>query len=246
MMSESSRLPVTFAAFACSAFSTLPRSGRIACVFRSRPCFAEPPAESPSTMKSSEREGSVDEQSASLPGRFSRCDTAVLRVTSRAAARRSRNAVHVRAHVLVGRLGPHERELEPGLALAREVERASRRGVAALLNDVREPVRKAPFVSELVAPRRLLGLVEENDAEATMEVRLGLEALADLPGVEGELPEDLGVRPEAHRRARPAHFLAARDLLDLRRRLATGIRLPPFVPVPFDRDGHLRRERADD
>src|ERR1039457_631298 len=91
------------------------------------------------------------------------------------AARRSRNAVHVRAHVLVGRLGPHERELEPGLALAREVERASRRAVAALLNDVREPVRKAPFVSELVAPRRLLGLVEENDAEAAMEVRLGLE-----------------------------------------------------------------------
>ncbi len=89
-MSLSSRLPVTFAAFACSAFRTLPRSGRIACVRRSRPCFAEPPAESPSTMKSSDEPGSVEEQSASLPGRFSRCETAVLRATCCAARLASR------------------------------------------------------------------------------------------------------------------------------------------------------------
>ena len=53
------------------AFSTLrilPRSGRTACVLRSRPCLAEPPAESPSTMKISASDGSLTEQSASLPG----------------------------------------------------------------------------------------------------------------------------------------------------------------------------------
>ena len=54
------------------AFSTLrilPRSGSTACVLRSRPCLAEPPAESPSTMKISASDGSFTEQSASLPGR---------------------------------------------------------------------------------------------------------------------------------------------------------------------------------
>ena len=54
------------------AFSTLrilPRSGRIAWNARSRPCLAEPPAESPSTRKSSRFSGSRSWQSASLPGR---------------------------------------------------------------------------------------------------------------------------------------------------------------------------------
>src|SRR5690606_28704659 len=35
---------------------------------RSRACFAEPPAESPSTRNNSPREGSCDEQSVNLPG----------------------------------------------------------------------------------------------------------------------------------------------------------------------------------
>ncbi len=54
------------------AFSTLrilPRIGRIAWIRGSRPCLAEPPAESPSTMKTSHSSGLVDWQSASLPGR---------------------------------------------------------------------------------------------------------------------------------------------------------------------------------
>ena len=83
----------TFCSDACSVLSTLPRSGRIACVLRSRPCLAEPPAESPSTMNSSLLPGSVDEQSASLPGRFSRCETAVLRDTACAAARDASRAL---------------------------------------------------------------------------------------------------------------------------------------------------------
>ena len=36
-----------------------------------RPCLADPPAESPSTMNSSVSSRSVDLQSASLPGRLS-------------------------------------------------------------------------------------------------------------------------------------------------------------------------------
>ena len=86
-MSCSSLLPAPCRCAACSALSTLPRSGRIAWVRRSRPCLAEPPAESPSTMNSSLSLGSVDAQSASLPGRFSRWLTAVLRLTACDAAR---------------------------------------------------------------------------------------------------------------------------------------------------------------
>ncbi len=43
-----------------SELMIFPRSGRIACVMRSRACFAEPPAESPSTMKSSASVGILD------------------------------------------------------------------------------------------------------------------------------------------------------------------------------------------
>ena len=41
-----------------STFKIFPFNGRIACVRLSRPCLALPPAESPSTKKSSERAGS--------------------------------------------------------------------------------------------------------------------------------------------------------------------------------------------
>ena len=80
---------------AFSTFRILPRSGRMAWKRRSRPCLAEPPAESPSTMYSSHLAGSRSEQSASLPGRV-RLSSALLRMTrSRAlrAASRARLAV---------------------------------------------------------------------------------------------------------------------------------------------------------
>ena len=78
-------------------FSTLmifPRSGRTAWVWRSRPCLAEPPAESPSTMKSSASRGSLTEQSASLPGSVEFSSADLRRVRSRAlrAASRARAA----------------------------------------------------------------------------------------------------------------------------------------------------------
>src|SRR5215207_3892497 len=53
------------------AFSTLrifPRIGRIAWIRGSRPPLADPPAESPSTTKTSHSSGLVDWQSDSLPG----------------------------------------------------------------------------------------------------------------------------------------------------------------------------------
>ena len=48
-----SSLPSILSKRAFSTFRILPLIGRIAWNRRSRPCFAEPPAESPSTMKSS-------------------------------------------------------------------------------------------------------------------------------------------------------------------------------------------------
>ena len=79
------------------AFSTLrilPRRGRIAWARRSRPCFAEPPAESPSTRNSSDRAGSVSWQSASLPGSIPESSAPLRRVNSFAlrAASRARSA----------------------------------------------------------------------------------------------------------------------------------------------------------
>ena len=52
---------------AFSVFNTLPRKGKIAWNLRSRPCLAEPPAESPSTKNSSLRVASFDCAGANLP-----------------------------------------------------------------------------------------------------------------------------------------------------------------------------------
>ena len=51
-----------------STLRILPRKGSTAWFSRLRACLAEPPAESPSTMKSSDLAGSRSWQSASLPG----------------------------------------------------------------------------------------------------------------------------------------------------------------------------------
>lgn len=107
-MSNSSCTPVPSAVMiACTslflrilsirAFSTLrilPRIGRIAWKCGLRPPFAEPPAESPSTMYSSDLAGSVDWQSDSLPGSDVDSSRLLRRVRSRAcrAATRARAA----------------------------------------------------------------------------------------------------------------------------------------------------------
>ena len=60
-----------------STFRIFPRSGRIAWNFRSRPCFADPPADSPSTMNSSLSRGSRSWQSASFSGERGGCERAL-------------------------------------------------------------------------------------------------------------------------------------------------------------------------
>jgi len=69
------------------AFSTLrilPLKGRIAWVARERAVFAEPPAESPSTIYISQCSGFLSEQSANLPGSESPSRADFLLVKSRA------------------------------------------------------------------------------------------------------------------------------------------------------------------
>ncbi len=75
-----------------STLRILPRSGRIAWFWRERPRLAEPPAESPSTMKSSDLAGSRSGQSASLPGSEVMSSAALARVRSRALRAASRAA----------------------------------------------------------------------------------------------------------------------------------------------------------
>ena len=57
---------------ALATFKIFPLNGKMAWVTRSRPCLAEPPAESPSTIKISVSSAAACEQSASLPGSLSR------------------------------------------------------------------------------------------------------------------------------------------------------------------------------
>ena len=79
---------------AFSTFRILPRIGRIAWMRGSRPPLAEPPAESPSTMKTSHSAGLVDWQSLSLPGRPLRPSRPL---RSRAASRALRAAMRAMA-----------------------------------------------------------------------------------------------------------------------------------------------------
>ncbi len=75
---------------AFSTFRILPRSGRIAWSAGRGPCLAEPPAESPSTMKISEKAGSFSWQSASLPGSAPESSAPLRRTSSRALRAASR------------------------------------------------------------------------------------------------------------------------------------------------------------
>ena len=60
--------PYILSALAFSTFSIFPHKGNIAWNFLSLPCFALPPAESPSTIYTSQRDASFSEQSANFPG----------------------------------------------------------------------------------------------------------------------------------------------------------------------------------
>ena len=100
-------LAINLSKRAFSTLSTLPRNGKIAWNLRSRPCLAEPPAESPSTIYSSHNAGSFSWQSASLPGRPAPSNTLLRRVISRAlrAASRARAASTTLAHSAFASVG---------------------------------------------------------------------------------------------------------------------------------------------
>ena len=114
-MSNSSRIDVPIAVISAwislfertlsmrffSTLMILPRSGRTACVLRSRPCLAEPPAESPSTTKISASAGSRTEQSASLPGSVEFSSADLRRVRSRALRAASRARCACTAFVMI-------------------------------------------------------------------------------------------------------------------------------------------------
>ncbi len=95
-----------------STFRILPFKGRIACVRRSLPCFADPPAESPSTMNNSDRAGSFSWQSASLPGSPATSSAPLRRVISRAfrAASRAREASMIFATMIFASCGCSSRK----------------------------------------------------------------------------------------------------------------------------------------
>jgi len=80
---------------AFSTFNILPRSGKIAWNSLFLPCFADPPALSPSTIYNSVFDGSRLEQSASLPGSADDSSSPFRLVSSRAflAASRARLAL---------------------------------------------------------------------------------------------------------------------------------------------------------
>src|ERR1700760_3650500 len=96
-----------------STLRILPRSGSTAWNSRLRPCLAEPPAESPSTMNNSDLAGSRSWQSASLPGSELRSSAPLRRVRSRALRAASRAAAGF-DHLADDVLGLGGMLLEPG------------------------------------------------------------------------------------------------------------------------------------
>src|SRR5262249_9262030 len=140
------------------------------------------------------------------------------------AARARRDAVHVRADVLVGGLGPDQGHLAAaaggaGELVADEVERGGSgryRRFSALGDDLAQVLGDAAGVEVLDASGRRLRLVDEDDLDAGVEVALALERVADELDVEARLvAEDLGVGPEGGERAGAARLL---DPLELARR----------------------------
>ena len=107
MRVATSWLASIFSKRAFSTFKILPFRGKMAWNLRSRPCLAEPPAESPSTKYNSDNAGSFSWQSASLPGKPKPSITPLRRVISRAlrAASRARAASTILLQMILASLG---------------------------------------------------------------------------------------------------------------------------------------------
>jgi len=193
-----------------STFKILPRSGRIAWNCRLRPCLAEPPALSPSTMKISLLIGSRSWQSASLPG-SEVSSSAPLRCTiSRAlrAASRARDATTALLMMLRASLGWRSRYW-PSLSATTSGDRGGdlRRdqlvlGLVRVLGIAdldRDHSRQA--LAQILAGQPALGLLEQLGFVRVVVDRPGQRlakprevgaAVAVLDRV-GEAADDLGV-----------------------------------------------------
>ena len=161
------------------------------------------------------------------------------------AARSRGDAVHVAAHVLVGRLRPLQREIqpEPGLvALLRHGERRvvhGRRG--SLREDFLQVVRQ-PF-GVLIDDFRALGLVLEDNLHAFVQVARHLEPLPDDRRVELDLRKDRRIGAEEH--GRSAASRGARLLQRADHRPLLEPHLPLRAVAPYGGD-ELLRQRVDD
>ena len=213
------------------AFSTLrilPRIGRIAWMRGSRPCRAEPPAESPSTMKTSHSSGLVDWQSESLPGSppppsrplRERARSRALRAAIRACCAACALADDVLAlgRVLLepgAELVVHDllrealdlgvAELGLGLALELRLAELDRDDRGQALADVvtRDPVLALLHQAPLVAP------VVDQRGQGRAEALLVGAALVGVDGV-GEGVDRLGERRVPLHRDLEAHVVARR------------------------------------
>ena len=183
-----------------STLRILPRSGRIACVLRSRASTAEPPAESPSTMKSSASDGSLTEQSASLPGSVELLERGLAaREVARLACRRARLRG---GHGLADHAARVLRVLLEPLGQARVDDRLDEAGHA----------RVAELGLGLTLELRLGELRRDDRGEALADVLAGevVVLLLELADVARVLVDDAG-----QRRAEAAEVRAALVRVDV-------------------------------
>ena len=102
-----SELPYTLSSLAFSTLRILPLSGSIACVSLLLAVFAEPPAESPSTINISHSFGFLLEQSASFPGSdiLSSADFLLVKSLAFLAAALALCAISALSHITFAMLG---------------------------------------------------------------------------------------------------------------------------------------------
>ena len=158
------------------------------------------------------------------------------------AAGRGRDAVHVRADVLVGRFGPLQHEIEPQAVVLVQGERRVVHRLRAALRDDLLQVVDDPFG---VLEDQLLarGFVVEDDLHAFVQVADDLEPVLDHRRIELDLRKDGGVGMEVDGRAGAAR---RPQLLQRTDRLAL---LEPHFPlraVALHRRDELLRQRVDD
>src|SRR5437764_279780 len=190
-----------------STFRILPRNGRIAWLARLRPCLAEPPAESPSTMNSSESAGSRSWQSASLPGNELTSSAPLRRVSSRALRAASRAAAASTTFVRILRVSDGcSSNHWPSLSLI--TDSTTGRTAVEILGEGLD----AAFVEQVGDLGRRGALVGQDDAHARVQERQLAQPMLQRGEVELGLGEGLGRGQEGHFRAVLAGRRIAYDL----------------------------------